>query len=134
MAPRREFNMPPQDVEFLDALGLSWETVKDGNIGIVIIHGFSLPEGFEPTSVSVAFRIEPAYPTTQIDMAYFHPAIRRTNGRGIPNVSDATLDRRTWQGWSRHRTTHPWRPDVDYVGTHYHYVKSWFLCELKRRP
>jgi hypothetical protein len=134
MTLRREFDLPAQDVEFLDALDLPWETIMDGKVGVVIIHDFTLPEGFEPRSVSVAFRIEPAYPTTQIDMAYFHPAIRRTNRRNIPNVSESNFDGKVWQGWSRHRTTHQWRPDVDYVGTHYQYVKSWFPCELRRRP
>ncbi len=73
---RREFTLPEGDVEYLDTLGLRWEAVKDPtNCMVLIIEGWRIPDGYTLTSTTVALVISQGYPDTEIDMAYFSPAL-----------------------------------------------------------
>ena len=67
-------------------------------------------------------------------MAYFHPALRRQDGKGIPATeSTENVDNKTFQRWSRHRTgENPWRPGVDDVSTHLAQVKHWLVREFQK--
>ena len=62
-------------------------------------------------------------------MAYFHPALRRADGRAIYSTSDLTIDQKSFQQWSRHYT---WQEDVDTLATHHLHVKNWLEVEPKR--
>ncbi len=61
---RREFGLPESDIEALEALGLPFETVRDGNLGRVVVHDYPVPPGLTPETVTLNLRIEPAYPET----------------------------------------------------------------------
>lgn len=127
---RKQFVLPESDTEFLDSLGLQWETIN-GNW--LILHQFPVPEGYNVSVVSVALMIPPGYPIAQIDMAYFSPHLARVSGRGIGALSFQNIDGKIYQRWSRHRTgENPWRPGVDDISTHLSLVRNWFERELSK--
>jgi hypothetical protein len=131
---RRQFDLPEDDVETLEALGLPWETLALGGARWVIVSGFPVPEGYTHTSADVAVQISPGYPTAQLDMAYFNPPLARRDGQPIGALSSLSLDGKVWQRWSRHRTsTNPWRPGVDDLGSHLRSVEDWLAREFRIR-
>jgi hypothetical protein len=128
---RRDFKLPEEDVECLNALGLKWETVTEGGTRWLIVHGYPIPRGYNREAADLALRVPPSYPDDQIDMVYFHPALALTNGKTIRQLSPLTIDGRPYQQWSRHRTpANPWRPGLDNVGTHLLQVDDWLQREL----
>lgn len=130
---RRQFQLPETDVEHLESLGMPWETIEDGSQWL-IIHKFAVSPGYTVETVIVALLIAPGYPDVQIDMAYFSPALVRTDGKAIPQIADQLIDGKTFQRWSRHRTdADPWRPGIDNVGTHLLQVSEWLRREIRLR-
>ena len=116
---RRDFSLPGADRDALDVLGSRWEAVADGSVPRIVIRDHPVGPDYVPSRTDVMLRLPANYPTTQIDMWYFHPPLARTNGAPIKSLVSDTFEGKTWQGWSRHRTpANPWRPDVDDVGTH----------------
>lgn len=132
--PRREFSLPPADVEYLDTQHAGWEAIKNGTVNWLIIGQFTVPSGYTVAATQVALRLEPSYPDTQLDMAYFHPALRRQDGKAIAATeSTENIDSKTFQRWSRHRTAeNPWRPGVDDVSTHLAQVQHWLVREFQK--
>ena len=118
-------------MRFLDQLGLPWEAVQNGALWL-IIHGYPIPEGYNVRTAEVALMIPPGYDAAQIDMAYFHPHLQKTSGRGINAIVPQPIDGRNFQRWSRHREQNQWVPGVDNVATHLSLVDSWLLNDLKR--
>jgi hypothetical protein len=131
---RREFELPPGDIEFLNSRHPAWECIRNGSASWLLINDFGLPKGYSVARTQVALRIEPGYPDTQIDMAYFHPALRREDGKNIPATeSTESIDGRSFQRWSRHRTpSNPWRPAIDDVSTHLSQVEHWIIREFAK--
>lgn len=131
---RRDFVLPAEDVAFLDSLDLRWEALADGSNLWVIIYGVAVPSGYRTSLVDVAIQIMPGYPTSQLDMAYFNPALVRTDGRPIPNTEAIQIiDGKSWQRWSRHRTgSTTWVPGVDNLERHFVYIQEWFTREIGR--
>lgn len=128
---RREFALNDSDTEDLEALGLPWETVQGSSLGRVIIHNFPVPSGYNHSKVDLNIVIEPAYPETQIDMVYFHPALARHDGKVINAIENDQFDGKCWQRWSRHRTgQNPWRPSIDNITSHLKLVEYWLKKEL----
>ena len=80
---RREFRLPEADEEHLDALGSQWETVCQGSVNWLLIHDFPVPAGYNHATVTAAIRIDGGYPPGQLDMVYFFPELRRTDGKTI---------------------------------------------------
>ncbi len=133
-ALRRQFLLPEADVEGLNASGLEWETLGGRNTGWLLVHGFALPSGYNLPAASAALQVLGGYPTTPLDMVYFHPGLSRADGRPIP-CADAyvPIDGRQWQRWSRHYTAaHPWIPGEYSVVTHLSLVRSWLEREFTR--
>lgn len=131
---RRQFDLLAEDVEFLETLGLQWESVADDNkTRRVVIHGYPVPVGYNVDKVSVFVYLPPNYPDVQIDMAYFLPKLSRKDGKSIGALSDTAADGQTWQRWSRHRKTgSQWRIGEDNLGTHMVLVNSWLEQELAK--
>jgi hypothetical protein len=129
---RREFELPPGDVEFLDSQCPGWEGIRSGSANWLLVGQLVLPAGYRVATAQVALRIEPGYPDTQIDMAYFFPPLQRQDGKSIPATeSTETIDGRTFQRWSRHRTAaNPWRPGIDDISTHLAQVQHWLIREF----
>ncbi|BBO77473.1 hypothetical protein DSCW_48900 [Desulfosarcina widdelii] len=133
-SPRYHFDLPEEDIEFLDALDLPWETVAEGKNQFVVIYGYSrIPDGYNIKSVDLHVRLGSTYPDTQIDMVYFYPHLSRKNGKPIKAISNQNFDGKTWQQWSRHRTpSNPWRIGIDDLSTHIALVGEWLVQELKK--
>jgi Prokaryotic E2 family E len=130
---RREFLLPEDDTNFLEALNHDWETiVSSGNW--VVIKNYPIPEGYNVKEAAIALKIETGYPVSQIDMAYFHPALSRLDGKIIGALTSINIDGKQWQRWSRHRTAiNPWRVGIDNVSTQVGLVENWLELEFKKR-
>ena len=130
---RRQFELLEEDEEFLNSLGLRWDAVIENGLRVVIVYGWPVPAGYNVASADAHVRFNSGYPDTQLDMAYFAPALTRANGRGINNLSTTELDGRQWQQWSRHRTTaSAWRIGIDNLATHMALVDDWLVAELRK--
>ncbi|GAO73426.1 multiubiquitin domain-containing protein [Comamonas sp. E6] len=137
-APTRAFQLLPKDHQFLDALGLKWETVieHDAVVGAtrrwLLIHDYSLLGGYSQTKVQLALEIVLDYPAAQIDMFYFLPFVTLINGQEVPSTQvRATIKGATFQGWSRHRSgASAWDPNSDCVQTQLALVESCMVKEL----
>jgi len=128
---RRDFKLPEEDADCLDALCFKWETVADGATKWLIIHDYPIPSGYNHRTADLALRIPPSYPDDQIDMVYFSPALALASGKAIRQLSTLTIDSKSYQQWSRHRTAaNPWRPGLDNVGTHLLQIDDWLRREL----
>jgi hypothetical protein len=131
---RREFDLPEGDREHLEARGRPWHSLGKSGQRWLVIDGFAVPSGYKCLETTIALLIEPSYPDTQIDMAYFHPALELECGRSIGGLSTQEIDGRTFQRWSRHRTeTNRWRPEVDCVATHLLQVEEWLRKEVEKQ-
>lgn len=133
--PRRQFDLPEADVDHLNSLGLHWETLAQGGQWLVI-YDWPVPKGYGRTAVDVAIAITPGYPGVQLDMAYFHPHLARTDGKRIGAADhQQALDGKSWQRWSRHRTSqNPWIPGEDSLETHMVLIADWLVREFERNP
>ena len=132
---RRQFQLPEGDEGGIEARGLPWETIVEGGSRWLLIHNFPVPVGYNHLTASAALRIPPSYPDDQIDMVYFSPALALASGKAIGALTLTTIDGKSYQQWSRHRTeANPWRPGLDDVGTHLLQVESWLARELVKTP
>jgi hypothetical protein len=132
---RRKFDLPEGDADYLRACGLAWDTLIENRVRWLIIHDWPVPPGYTQTTVELALRIEAGYPVTQIDMAYFAPALKRADGRPIRALWDVPIGGKPYQRWSRHRTcANPWRPGEDDLSTHLLLVEDWLRRELTPKP
>ena len=131
---RKQFELLQEDLEYLGSLGLEWETVQDSEQKRrLVIHGYSVPEGYNVDKVSVFVYLPPNDPDVQIDMAYFLPPLARNNQKPIGALSNEVADGHAWQRWSRHRTsTSQWRIGEDNLRTHMALVSSWLEQELTK--
>lgn len=133
LGTRRDFSLPADDLRWLDDSGLKYELVTEGGILRVVLYDLTLPFGYNVQKANVNVRIDPGYPDAQIDMAYFFPPLAKMDGKPIGAICDDPFDGKSWQRWSRHRTTaNPWRPGVDSLATHFALVESWLLRELTK--
>ncbi len=126
--------LPLEDIEYLNARGLVWETLIEDKFRWVLLHKFPIPEGYNVTEADIAIKLSESYPSTPLDMVYVFPALYLLSEEKI-KATDVlqALDGRSFQRWSRHRTpTNPWRPNVDYLATHIGLVEEWFSRELTK--
>lgn len=131
---KRDFQLPSEDVIFLNDLSSNWETVNDCGMQWVIIHDYPIAPGYNHLFVSVAIKIETGYPRSPLDMAYFYPAVQRIDGQQINAICNQIIDGIQYQRWSRHRTPqNPWREGVDDLSTHMALVSFWFEQEFIKR-
>ncbi len=133
MSPRRQFELLPQDREFLDTYGRPWETIIDGSQW-VLIHEFDTHEGYIHPRVTAAIRMETGYPNTELNMVYFFPALARRDGKPIgATQATQTIAGQNYQRWSRHRTAkNPWRAGLDHLDTHVILIEDWLAREFRK--
>lgn len=132
---RRDFQLPEDDVNFLNSLGLTWETVNDRGMNWVIIFDYPVIPGYNVNTVNVAIKIETGYPRSPLDMAYFFPHLSRKDGKPIGALTVQNIENNVFQRWSRHRTpANPWRDGVDDLSSHMTLVTFWFEQEFIKRP
>lgn len=131
---RREFQLPEEDIFFLESLELKWETIIDAGMHWVIIHNYPVPSGYNVNTTTVAIKIETGYPRTALDMAYFNPHLSRKDGQIINAICCQIINGQNFQRWSRHRTLiNPWREGVDDLSTHMSLVSFWFEQEFLKK-
>lgn len=128
---RRDFALPEGDVETLDAAGHRWEAIQLAGVPRVVIRDYPIRTGYGTAKADLMLRLLPGYPSTQIDMFYFHPPLARADGIPIRALVGDAFEGKNWQGWSRHRTgQNPWRPDIDDIGTHLALVEHCLAKEV----
>ena len=128
---RRQFRLPEADELHLDALGLPWETVLEGQVQWLVVHDRLLPPGYNHAKGMAAVVIPPGYPDAQLDMVYFFPHLARTDGGRVGGLSSRAFDGKDWQQWSRHRTAqNPWRAGEDDIAGHFILVDYWLRRDL----
>jgi hypothetical protein len=135
-SPRRDFTLLEEDEEFLNSLSLTWETVNlENNTKWIFVEDYAIVKGYNVDTATLAILMDPGYPTSQLDMVYFSPALSRSDGQPIPNLTLVKIDGKDFQAWSRHRTLqNPWRANVDNLSTHYPLAEIWLLNEFEKRP
>jgi hypothetical protein len=122
-APLRAFSLLSEDVDYLDRLGLAWETVVIPALPSfpaarrwLLIKGYPLPPGYTARFTDLALEIPPTYPQAQIYGFYAYPPLTLTSGRTIPSTQlTGTIHGLPFVGWSRYRPNQPWNPDSDNV-------------------
>ncbi len=129
---RKSFSLPEEDTDFLNKMGFRWEAHSEGRYMWLLVHNYSIPDGYNVEACTVALMIPPSYPATQIDMAYFFPQLKKKSGKAINALANQTIDGKNYQRWSRHRKPNEWKPGVDCVSTHLTLVNNWLLNDLKR--
>lgn len=117
-----EFELPADDLAYLRSLDLEWEAFQADGHRWLLIHNWPVPQGLNPDHADIALRIDPNYPMSQIDMAYFRPPISHALGRNMPNLVAIQIRGESWQQWSRHRPPDGWRPGIDSLESHLAYV------------
>lgn len=131
---RREFDLLEEDEAYLDALQLPWEAALLANQNWVIIHNYPITPGYNVQAASMAVRMIGGYPTAGLDMVYFYPALSRADQQPIGALTPHSLDGKSYQQWSRHRTsTNPWRADIDNLSTHIPLADFWLSNEFEKR-
>ena len=131
---RQDFQLPPEDLEYLQASGYAWEAIVASQVKWLIIYAYPVPAGYNVREAAVALRLPPSYPDEQIDMANFNPPLALASGHAIGALSIQVIDSKNFQQWSRHRTpVNPWRMGLDNVGTHMLQVNSWLERELQKK-
>lgn len=129
---RCQFSLPEADETFLESLGLLWEAIIENGARWLLLHGYPVPPGYNHDRVVVAIRVETGYPEAQLDMVYFYPPLARLDGVAIGALSTQSLDGKSFQRWSRHRTgVNPWRPGEDDLSTHLALVDDWLEREFR---
>jgi len=123
---RRDFYLPEEDVQFLDALSLKWETLQEGNARGVILYGFLMPQSFQPEKLNLKIKIPQDYTSgAALDMFFTDVQVTRTNGKGIERQTESAIfDGKKWWQWSRHYPKNTkWRPGINTLITHISYVQ-----------
>lgn len=77
---RRDFDLPEEDKEHLDARGLPWEPVSEGKNQGLLIRDFPIPEGYNIRIATAAIQFPTNYPTAGLDMVFFSPALSKIDG------------------------------------------------------
>jgi hypothetical protein len=103
-------------------------------LSIRMRYAFPLPPGFAVSIADVAIEILAGYPPGPLDMAYFCPPLKRSDGKAIPQTQAVEqVAGRSWQRWSRHRTGDcPWVSGEDSLETHVEFVRGFLEREPKR--
>jgi hypothetical protein len=113
---RVEFALLRQDEEYLDRLGLRWETLIDAGRRWLLIRSYPVPVGYLLPATDIAIEVPVSYPGAQLDMFYCHPPLARQSGGAIPQTQHSeTITGLRFQRWSRHRQ---WDAARDTLTTH----------------
>lgn len=129
---RREFQFNEEETAYLDTLSPQWETIKAKGFRWLLIPNFPIPEGYTVDRAIAAINIPLEYPIAKLDMVYFYPAIKRSDGKEIKQTQcQQTIDGKNFQRWSRHYTSaHPWDPNGDSIITHIMAIQNWLQREF----
>lgn len=129
--PHRDFDLLLVDHTYLDNLGLSWETLIEGDQRWLVISDYPVARGYQVSTVKLALLVPLPYPQAQIDMFHLFPALAKNDGGAIPNLMQQVIGNVQFQTWSRHRGQEStWNPRRDNVVTHLALVESAIAKEV----
>lgn len=110
-----------------------WSVIEDNRRMILKISGFEIPSGYIEHKVDMVIIIPPMYNAVHLDMAYFYPPLQRKDKKAIVKGTNAPIEGKIYQQWSRHRTPDSrWDPSIDCVQTHIELIRYFLREELKR--
>ena len=95
---RRQFDLPEADEAHLESLGRPWETIHEGPARWLLVHEWPVSAGYNHSAVSIAIRIEPGYPDTQLDMVYVLPHLGAIQEQVPRFLVDSLRSTRVCQG------------------------------------
>ena len=131
---KNQFALPDEDIEFLSSLQSNVEMIQEGNNRWLIFRDYKIPNGYNLKIADLAILIPPHYPTTALDMMYFYPSLVRKDGAIIKALSHQSIEGKTYQRWSRHRTAaNRWNPNTDNVESHVDLMARCLVSELDKR-
>lgn len=110
--------LPASDRRYLEARGLLYDEIQDGNQAALVLRDFALPDmKFQVADANVLILLPPGYPDVPPDMFFTHPWLTFRGSTRHPRSADQPLETqgRRWQRWSRH-SSH-WRPGQDGIRT-----------------
>ncbi|MXX95027.1 MAG: hypothetical protein F4039_05420 [Gammaproteobacteria bacterium] len=128
------YELPPEDVEYLQArFSSKWRKVSEGpgKHGL-IIEDFNLPHGYTKPESNLMILVPVGYPGSALDMFYFSPHLKKSDGTGISALADESHFGQTWQRWSRHYKDSAWQPGVDTLITHIEFIQNETLKEVPK--
>jgi hypothetical protein len=113
------------DVAYLRSKGFDFEAQVEGNMISLVIKGYTLPAGYQPTEVDLLLRLPPQFPQVSPDMFWTDPVISYLNG-GSPSQTQVreSYVGRTWQRWSRHFGRSRWRPGTDDLRSYLRLIRA----------
>jgi Prokaryotic E2 family E/Multiubiquitin len=123
-----------EDLYFLASMSNTVDYVEEGTLSWLIFRDLEIPNGYHVSKADAAILIPPHYPTVQLDMIYFSPALVRADGKMIRQLSIQTIEGKVYQRWSRHRTAlNKWNPEIDNVESHLDLMFSCLKAEFNKR-
>ncbi|MGO3181487.1 MAG: multiubiquitin domain-containing protein [Aequorivita sp.] len=126
--------LPRGDADFLTCSDEKVDVIEEGNLNWLIFRNFRIPDGYNFKVADAAILIPPHYPSTQLDMIYFHPPLARADGKPIQTLSNQIIEGKAYQRWSRHRTAlNRWNPEIDDIESHLDLMKSCLNAEFDKR-
>ena len=124
----------PEDKLFLEHIENKVDLLQERNLNWLILRNYSIPEGYKVSKADVAILIPNNYPAGRLDMAYFYPAMVRTDDKPIGALSNQSIEGKVYQRWSRHRTAaNPWNPELDNIESHLDLMLNCLKAEFKKR-
>lgn len=122
------------DDQLLRSVGYEYEATVEANLICLVIHGYRLPAGYDPTEADLLLRLPMQFPSVAPDMFWLDPAVTYAGGAVPPatEVREPHLGR-MWQRWSRHFTDARWRPGVDDLRTYLALIGSTLKREVNAR-
>lgn len=131
---KNQFALPDEDAHFLNSIENEAELIQEGNIKWLILRNYKIPDDYNVEIADLAILIPPHYPTAGLDMVYFNPPLARKDGALIKALSHQSIEGKTYQRWSRHRTAaNKWNPDIHNVESHIDLMARCLILELDKR-
>lgn len=123
------------DKQYLTSIENEAQIVNEGHLNWLIIRELLIPDGYNVKKADVAIMIPPHYPSTQLDMIYFHPHLTRKDGKSIGALSNnQSIQNRIYQRWSRHRTNiNRWDSEIDDLESHLDLMFNCLKAEFNKR-
>lgn len=118
-AVTRAFALLDADEDYLDKLGLHWETtIEEDGRRWLLIHNYPVPAGYTVERTLLALEVPPTYPQAALYGFYVFPPLALKTGREIQRTQmRGKLRGQEFHGWSRHRGAVAWNPAKDNVVT-----------------
>jgi hypothetical protein len=110
-----------EDKKHLEERGYQFSTYDEGDLTLLVIEGYQLPDGYTPPATDLLIQIPRDYPDANLDMWWVFPEVAFTSG-AIPANTETRQTfagyspdpARQWQRFSRHPN---WRLGVDDLRT-----------------